>query len=76
MFGLFKTDPVKKLRKQYHFTVVQAILAQQQGHQRKYCTLSAESEALRAQLNQAGDVMPVLAARKNCARLADEDAEF
>lgn len=50
MFGLFKSDPVKKLRKQYSAKLEEAMLAQRNGDIRRYATLSEEAQALWAQL--------------------------
>lgn len=50
MFGLFKTDPAKKLRKQYHMKLEKAMLAQRNGNIREYSFMTAEAEALREQL--------------------------
>jgi len=50
MFGLFKSDPVKKLRKQYSAKLEEAMLAQRNGDIRSYATLSEEAQALWAQL--------------------------
>ncbi|MBU1438553.1 MAG: Lacal_2735 family protein [Gammaproteobacteria bacterium] len=52
MFGLFKKDPVKKLRQQYDQKLEQAMLAQRSGNLRLFADLTAESEALWAQLQQ------------------------
>ncbi|MFP6849145.1 MAG: DUF6435 family protein [Pseudomonas sp.] len=50
MFGLFKSDPVKKLRKQYSAKLEEAMLAQRNGDIRSYATLSEEAQELWAQL--------------------------
>jgi hypothetical protein len=50
MFGLFKSDPVKKLRKQYSAKLEEAMLAQRNGDIRSYATLSEEAAALWKQL--------------------------
>jgi hypothetical protein len=52
MFGLFKKDPVKKLRQQYDQKLEQAMLAQRSGNLRLFADLTAESEALWQQLEQ------------------------
>lgn len=46
MFGLFKSDPSKKLRKQYDIKLEQAMLAQRKGDIKTYSMLTAEAEAL------------------------------
>ncbi len=51
MFGLFKKDPAKKIRKQYHAKLEQALGAQRNGKIREYSFLTAEAEALRTQLD-------------------------
>ncbi|OBP14826.1 hypothetical protein A5320_14010 [Rheinheimera sp. SA_1] len=52
MFGLFKKDPVKKLRQQYDQKLEQAMLAQRSGNLRLFADLTAESEALWQQVQQ------------------------
>ncbi len=52
MFGLFKKDPVKKLRQQYDQKLEQAMLAQRSGNLRLFADLTAESEALWQQVLQ------------------------
>ena len=52
MFGLFKKDPVKKLRQQYDQKLEQAMLAQRSGNLRLFADLTAESEVLWQQLEQ------------------------
>ncbi|MDM7862204.1 DUF6435 family protein [Alteromonas sp. ASW11-36] len=46
MFGLFKSDPTKKLRKQYDVKLEQAMLAQRKGDIKTYSMLTAEAEEL------------------------------
>ncbi|MFN6970051.1 MAG: DUF6435 family protein [Rheinheimera sp.] len=46
MFGLFKKDPMKKLRQQYDQKLEQAMLAQRSGNLRLFADLTAESEVL------------------------------
>jgi len=46
MFGLFKSDPVKKLRKQYDDKMESAMLAQRHGDIKSYSLLTAEAENL------------------------------
>jgi hypothetical protein len=50
MFGLFKSDPTKKLRKTYDMKLEQAMLAQRKGDIKSYSMLTAEAEALWAQI--------------------------
>lgn len=46
MFGLFKKDPVKDLKKQYARLTEQAMQAQRRGDIEGYSKLTAESEEL------------------------------
>ncbi len=46
MFSLFKSDPVKKLRKTYHAKLEQAMLAQRNGDIKSYSFITAEAEGL------------------------------
>ena len=46
MFQLFKSDPTKKLKKQYAAKLEQAMLAQRSGDIRTYSQLSTEAEEL------------------------------
>lgn len=46
MFGLFKSDPTKKLRKAYDKKLEQAMHAQRNGDMRTYATLTSEAETL------------------------------
>ncbi len=46
MFGLFKNDPVKKLRKQYDAKLAQAQQAQRNGDIKGFADLSAEADAI------------------------------
>jgi len=46
MFGLFKTNPTKKLRKQHAKKLEQAMLAQRNGDIRSYSQLTVEAEAI------------------------------
>jgi hypothetical protein len=50
MFGLFKSDPAKKLRKQYSAKLEEAMQAQRTGDIRSYATLTEEAQALWAKL--------------------------
>lgn len=46
MFGLFKTDPLKKLRKDYEKTLYEAMQAQQGGNIRLYAELSTQADSI------------------------------
>ena len=50
MFNLFKSDPVKKLDKQYHAKLKAAMESQRNGNIRMYAQLSAEAESIRASI--------------------------
>lgn len=50
MFGLFSSDPKKKLQKAYEEKLSAAMKAQRSGDIRTYSLLTEEAEALRAQL--------------------------
>jgi hypothetical protein len=50
MFGFFKSDPSKKLRKTYDLKLEQAMHAQRKGDIKTYSMLTAEAEALWAQI--------------------------
>lgn len=50
MFGLFKSDPTKKLRKQYDSKLEQAMLAQRKGDIKTYSMLTAEAEEIWKQI--------------------------
>lgn len=52
MFGLFKSDPTKKLRKQYDIKLEQAMLSQRKGDIRSYAMLSAEAEKIWAEIEK------------------------
>lgn len=52
MFGLFKSDPTKKLRKAYDIKLEQAMLAQRKGDIKTYSMLTAESEELWKQIQE------------------------
>jgi hypothetical protein len=51
MFGLFKSDPSKKLLKQYKAKLEKAMHAQRNGDIRSYSFLTEEAEALKVQLD-------------------------
>ncbi len=46
MFGLFRSDPAKKLRKAYNAKLEAAMLAQRNGDIRTYSLLSQEADSL------------------------------
>lgn len=50
MFGLFKSDPTKKLRKQYDAKLEQAMLAQRKGDIKTYSMLTSEAEGIWKQI--------------------------
>jgi len=52
MFGLFKKDPSKKLKKQHARIQEQAMMAQRNGNIRKYSELSAEADQLWQKIEQ------------------------
>jgi hypothetical protein len=51
MFNFFKSAPDKKIRKQYHAKLEEAMHAQRNGKIREYSLLTAEAELLREQLD-------------------------
>ena len=51
MFNFFKSDPSKKIRKQYLAKLEDAMHAQRNGKIREYSLLTAEAELLREQLD-------------------------
>lgn len=50
MFGIFKSDPSKKLRKTYDMKLEKAMLAQRKGDIKTYSMLTAEAEAIWEQI--------------------------
>tara|TARA_R110002110_G_scaffold205066_7_gene417058 strand:- start:191393 stop:191569 length:177 start_codon:yes stop_codon:yes gene_type:complete len=46
VISLFKSDPVKKLRKQYNAKLEEAMLAQRSGDIRTYSFMTAEAEEI------------------------------
>lgn len=46
MFGFLKSDPTRKMRKQYDSLLEKAMHAQRNGDIRTYSTLTAEAEEL------------------------------
>ena len=54
MFGLFKSDPKKKLDQQYKALLEQAMQAQHSGDIRKYSELTEQAENKRKELESLG----------------------
>lgn len=52
MFSIFKSDPVKKLKKQLVQKQEQAMLAQRSGDLRKFAAITEESDVLIKQIQQ------------------------
>ena len=52
MFGIFKKDPQKKLRKQYDAKLEEAMHAQRRGDIKGYALLTAEVESIWAEILQ------------------------
>ncbi|AXR07776.1 DUF6435 family protein [Salinimonas sediminis] len=50
MFTLFRRDPIKKQRKRYDALLEQAMYAQRNGDIKTYSNLTAEAEALWAEI--------------------------
>ncbi len=50
MFTLFRRDPIKKQRKRYDALLEQAMHAQRNGDIKTYSNLTAEAEALWAEI--------------------------
>ena len=51
MFGLFKTDPKKKLDQEYKALLKQAMHAQRSGDIQKYSELTERAEAKKTELD-------------------------
>lgn len=51
MFGLFKTDPTRKLQKAYEQKLEQAMHAARNGDMRANASLTEEAEALREEID-------------------------
>ena len=51
LFKLFKKDPAKKLRKEYHLKLEKALHAQRNGNIREYSFLTSEAEAVKERLD-------------------------
>ena len=52
MLSFLKRDPTKKLTKQYYVKLEQAMLAQRKGDIRLYSSITAEAEALKADIDR------------------------
>jgi len=52
MFGLFNTDPTKKLQKAYEKKLHQAMLAQRSGDIKSYSILSEEAEVIYREIKE------------------------
>lgn len=52
MFSLFKSDPLKKLKKQLAQKQEQAMLAQRSGDLRKFAAITEESQVLMEEIRQ------------------------
>ena len=52
MFGLFKSDPSKKLQKAYEQKLEQAMHAARNGDMRANAALTEEAEALRGEIEK------------------------
>ncbi len=52
MLSFLKRDPTKKLTKQYYEKLEQAMLAQRKGDIRLYSSITAEAEALKADIDR------------------------
>ena len=52
MFSFLKSNPTKKLRKQYDMKLEQAMLSQRRGDIKSYSMLTAEAETLWAEIQK------------------------
>jgi hypothetical protein len=50
MFSLFKSNPIKKLQKNYQTKLEEAMLAQRKGDIKSYSMITAEAEAIYAEI--------------------------
>ena len=55
MFGIFKRNPKKKMRKEYDALLEKAMYAQRNGDIRTYSMLTADAEALWQKIEQIPD---------------------
>jgi hypothetical protein len=51
MFSIFKSDPLKKLRKSYNAKLEEAMLMQRSGDIRTYSKLTAEAGEIKAEID-------------------------
>ncbi len=54
MFSIFKSDPAKKLRKQYTEKLEEAMKAQRSGDIKSYSFLTSEAEKIKQELDSLG----------------------
>ncbi|MFT5420337.1 MAG: hypothetical protein ACI9D5_001081 [Candidatus Endobugula sp.] len=52
MFSLFKSNPIKKLQKNYQAKLEEAMLAQRKGDIKAYSMITAEAEAIYDEIQQ------------------------
>jgi hypothetical protein len=52
MFGLFKSNPLKKLQKEYELLMKKAVDAQRNGNIELYAKLSAQADAIAKQMDE------------------------
>jgi hypothetical protein len=52
VFGLFKKDPTKALKKEHEALLTKAFHAQRNGDVRQYSLLTADAEAVREKIEQ------------------------
>lgn len=52
MFGLFKSDPTKKLQKEYEVLMKKAVDAQRNGNIELYAKLSTQADNISKQLDE------------------------
>lgn len=50
MFSLFKSDPVKKLKKAHAKKLEEAMHAQRNGDMRRFASITAEAEQLKSEI--------------------------
>jgi hypothetical protein len=52
MFGLFKSDPAKKLQKEYEALMEKAVFAQRNGDMAGFAKLSAQAEEIGKKIDE------------------------
>lgn len=52
MLSLFKSDPIKKLRKQYHLMLEKAMQAQRKGDIHSYSMITADADEIFQKIKQ------------------------